>query len=358
MSNPDQPRLYAPARADWLGSPAEEVIRPDLPIVDAHHHLWERPGSNYMVDDFVADATSGHNVVASVYVQCRHRYRDTGPEAFRPVGEVEFVDSVAERSAQSEIGLRGVCASIVGHADLRLGEAVRGVLEAEKLASRRFRGVRQLSAWHTDTTFHQPAVPCPPRLLLDATFQAGFACLEPLGLSFDAFLYFTQMDELTALARRFPGTQIILNHLGTPIGVGCYAERREEVFGLWKAKLKRLATCPNVVVKIGGLGMSIAGFSFEERPSPPPSVDLAGAWRPYVETAIEAFGPTRSMFESNFPPDKGSCSYVTLWNAFKRLSSGLDESDIGALFADTARRVYALDLQRELEPTRARTRSA
>jgi len=339
------PALYSPARSEWLASHSEPILHPEIEIVDAHHHLWERPGSIYLAEDFAADASSGHKVIGSVFVDCRSRYRETGPEALRPLGEVEFADEVAEQSARGELGQTGICAGIVGHADLTLGNAVRPVLEAEIAASQRFRGIRHRNAYHTDPTFHRPAVYCPPGLVLDSQFQEGFACLEGLGLSFDAFLFFTQLEELAQLARQFPKTSIVLNHLGTPLGVGVYRDRRDEVFAAWRNGLMQVAACENVTVKLGGLGMTSAGFDFHERPSPPSSEDLAKTWGPYIETTIEAFGPSRSMFESNFPPDKSSCSYAVLWNAFKRMAQPYSEGEVRQLFSGTASEVYALDLR-------------
>lgn len=176
--------------------------------------------------------------------------------------------------------------------------------------------------------------------MLDPTFRQGFAQLAPLGLSYEAYQFHTQLDELASLAEAFPDTSIILNHVGTPLGVGPFAGRRDDVFSQWKASVIRIARCPNVVVKLGGLGMSICGFGFHERPQPPSSDDLVAAWRPWIETCIELFGPQRSMFESNFPPDRGSCSYGVLWNAFKKIAAGCSAEDKAMLFAGTARRVY------------------
>jgi predicted TIM-barrel fold metal-dependent hydrolase len=248
-------------------------------------------------------------------------------------------------SASGTFGPRRACAGIVGYADLRLGTAVRSVLEAHQAAGGgRFKGIRQQAQWHEGIGGLARMTP-PPGLLLDAAFREGFAELAPLGLRFDAWLYFTQLDELASLAQASPDTTIVLNHLGAPLGIGPYAGRRNEVFDLWSAGMRTLARDANVAVKLGGLGMPIYGFGFETRETPASSTELTEAWRPYVETCIEAFGPARCMFESNFPVDKESCSYRTLWNAFKRIAVAASEAEKDALFQGTARRVY--DLQSE-----------
>jgi predicted TIM-barrel fold metal-dependent hydrolase len=184
----------------------------------------------------------------------------------------------------------------------------------------------------------------PKGLLLDSTFRKGFGCLAPLGLSFDAWLFHPQIGELTDLARAFPDTRIVLDHCGGPVGIGRYANRRDEVFSVWKASIQQIAKCPNVTVKLGGLAMRLLGYDFHERPMPPSSEEAAAAWRPYIETCIEAFGPKRGMFESNFPPDKGQCSYQVIFNAFKRIVAQYSEAEKTALFSNTATIFYNLNI--------------
>jgi predicted TIM-barrel fold metal-dependent hydrolase len=334
---------FLPVREEWLARRTEAIIEPDLPIVDPHHHLWDRPDWRYMFDDLLADLNSGHNIVATVFVQCRAFYRGSGPDEMRPVGETEFVNGAAAMSASGRYGATRICAGIVGHADLRLGARVEPVLQALiRAGGDRFRGIRHITAWDDDAYLLNPAFPAAPGLMGDAIFREGFAQLAPLGLSFDAWLYHPQIGELAALARAFPDTPIVLNHVGGPLGIGGYAGRREEVFGYWRAAVRDLASCPNVVVKLGGLGMRIGGFGFHEPADPPSSEQLAQAWRPYVETCIESFGAGRCMFESNFPVDKGSYSYAVCWNAFKRLASGASAAEKADLFSSTATRVYRL----------------
>ncbi len=336
---------YLPVRDDWLARRTETLLEPALPIVDPHHHLWERPGWRYMLDDLLADTNSGHNIVATVFVQCRSMHRAGGPEEMKPVGETEFVNGVAAMSASGQYGKTKICAGIVGHADLRLGGGVRPVQQAHiRAGGGRFRGIRHITAWDGDKTLMNPAYAPPPGLLADRTFREGFAALAPLNLSFDAWLYHPQIDELTALAQAFPGTRICLNHVGGPLGIGVYAGKRDAVFTAWSNAIRALAQCPNVVVKLGGMAMRINGFDFHEKADPPASEALAAAWKPYVETCIEAFGAARCMFESNFPVDKGSYAYAPFWNACKILARGAGEAEKTDLFSGTAARFYRLEL--------------
>jgi predicted TIM-barrel fold metal-dependent hydrolase len=319
------------------------VLDPARAIIDPHHHLWDRGGQRYLLDDITSDIASGHNVIATVYVEARSMYRARGPEAFRPVGEVEFANGAAAMSASGGYGPAEVCAGIVGHVDLLLGEGARAVLEAEISAGHgRFRGIRHSSAWDADPNVGHMYATRPKGLLLDSSFRKGFACLAPLGLSFDAWLFHPQIDELTDLARAFPDTRMVLDHCGGPAGTGQYTGRRDEIFAVWKASIREIAKCPNVVVKLGGLAMCLLGYDFHQRPMPPSSEQLATAWRPYIETCIEAFGPERAMFESNFPPDKGQCSYQVIFNAFKRIAASFSETEKNALFSETAMSVYRL----------------
>ena len=337
--------LYADPREGWLAQHSEDVIEPTRPIVDPHHHLWDRGGQRYMIEELAADIASGHNIVATIYVDCRSMYRASGPEAFRPVGEVEFANGVAAMSASGGYGPAQINAGIVSHVNLLLGDGAKPVLEAEIAAGNgRFRGIRHSSAWDAEFEVAGMYAKRPKGILLDATFREGFACLAPLNLSFDAWLFHPQISELTDLARAFPDTKIVLDHCGGPIGIGSYAGRREEIFPVWKASIQQVAKCENVVVKLGGLAMCLLGYDFHLRPKPPSSEEAAAAWRPYIETCIEAFGPDRCMFESNFPPDKGQCSYQVIFNAFKRLAAQYSEAEKTALFSKTATDFYKLKL--------------
>jgi len=345
--------------------PREAILEPDLPIIDPHHHLWDRtaqanapdrPSQNpfeavirkaprYLLDELLADLTSGHNLIGTVYMECGSMYRADGPQAFRPVGETEFVNGYAAITASNIYGPVRVNAGIVGHVDLNLGASAREVLQAHIAAGGgRFRGIRHAGAYDPDPAVLGPLAHRPAGLYRANEFREGFAQLAPLGLSFDAWVLEPQLGDVIDLARTFRDTQIVLDHVGTPLGIGGYAGRREERFGVWRDSIRELARSPNVSVKVGGLAMAFAGFpSFLSDP-PASSEQLAAEWKPYVETCIEAFGAGRCMFESNFPVDRGGGAYDVLWNAFKVLAKGYSEADKADLFAGTARRVYRLEI--------------
>jgi len=331
-------------RPDWLAKRREAALEPDLPIVDPHHHLIDRPeNGTYLLRDLLADIDSGHNVVATVYLEWLSMYRADGPVEMRPVGEIEFANGVAAMTASGGYGKPRVCAGIVGHGELTLGAGVKKVLEAMIAAGGgRFRGIRFISASDPDQKQWGATLTRPQGWLRDPKVREGFAQLAPLGLSFDAFMYHPQLADLLDLARAFPATPIVLNHVGGAIGLGRYAGSRDEVFVEWSARIRELAACPNVCVKLGGLGMRMFGFTVHTGELPPSSEELAAAWRPYIETCIAAFGPERAMFESNFPVDKGSCGYAVLWNAFKRITAGSSVAEKAALFAGTATKFYQL----------------
>ncbi len=328
----------------WHDRYTEAAIAPELPIIDAHHHMWDRPPEHYGLPELLEEFAQGHNIRASVFVECTAMFKADGPEALRPAGETEYVNGVAAMSASGVYGESRVCAAIVSYADLRWGEAVRPLLQAHiRAGGGRFRGVRQQAQY--DEVLGSMARRKPPRgLLLDPVFRAGFAELTELDLSFDAYLYFSQLDELQDLAKTFPATRIILNHAGTPLGLGPYAKLRDKVFNIWSEGIKRLAECPNVTLKFGGLGMAVCGFEFHLRDTPPDSTILAQAWKPYFDVCINAFGASRCMFESNFPVDKQSCGYPVLWNAFKKLSAERSREEQTDLFSRTAGRVYRIAL--------------
>jgi L-fuconolactonase len=329
---------------EWLSTFEEPILEPALEIVDPHHHLWDFARHRYLLDEFVADTGSGHRVRETVFVECTAGYRSDGPAALKPVGETEFVNAIATESASGRFGPTRVAAGIVGFADLTLGGAVEEVLAAHVAAGGgRFRGIRHAAAWQDKTPeVHISHTNPPPHLFRDRTFREGFAVLGKLSLTFDAWIYHPQIGEVTELARAFPGQPIVLDHVGGPLGLGWYADKRPEIFAEWREHMRELAAAPNVAVKVGGLGMRINGFAFHKRERPPSSEELAAAWRPYVETCIEAFGASRCMFESNFPVDKISGSYATYWNAFKRLAAGASADEKAALFRETARRFYRL----------------
>jgi len=335
-------------RPDWLDRHCEEIIEPALPIVDPHHHLWDRPDNRYLLDDILSDTNSGHNVIATVFVQCRAFHRAGGEEALRPIGETEFASGVAAMSESGHYGTIRVCEGIVSHADLMLGANVERVLDAHiAAAGGRFRGIRHIVAWVDDANLMNPRYSPPQHQLADETFREGLRQLGRQGLSFDAWLYHPQIDELADAARACPDTNIVLDHVGGPLGAHSFDGKHDEVFPGWADSIKKLAACENVYVKLGGLGMPINGFGHDKMENPPNSEQLAKIWKPYFDTCIDAFGTSRCMFESNFPVDKVSYSYQVYWNACKRYAAGLSETEKTDLFSDTAGRFYKLSNARQ-----------
>jgi predicted TIM-barrel fold metal-dependent hydrolase len=332
--------------AEWLARrPAEPVLNPEQEIVDPHHHLWDRPGDSYLLPGLLQDiAEGGHRVVQTVFIQCRSMYRARGPEALQSVGEVEFVNGIAAMSASGNYGEARACAGIIGFADLMLGTNVTRVLEAlDRAGGGRFKGIRFPVAWHPDPAVRLTAQPVLPGIMRDATMQTGAATLARAGYTLDIWAGHTQLGELYDLAKNVPDLTVIMNHVGGPIGVGPYAGRRAEVLAEWTAAVRRLAALPNVNVKLGGMLQQVNGYALDKLPAPPTSEGVAAIYRPYVMTCIELFGPGRCMFESNFPVDKGSVGYRTLWNAFKRLATDFSAAEKHALFAGTARSIYKLE---------------
>jgi L-fuconolactonase len=328
-------------RAEWLSRTTESALEPELPICDPHHHLWEYPTSRYLRAEFLRDIEAGHRILKTVHVECLQWYRTAGPAELRCVGETEFIDAIGATDERA-CGRPRIAAGIVGFADLTLGAAVLPVLDAHLAASQRVRGIRYSTAWDASQEIRATHTHPPPGLLADPAFRAGFACLARLGLSFDAWLYHTQFAELAQLAEEFPGVSIVLNHMGGPLGIGPYADRRAEVFRDWRQRLAELARCDNIFLKLGGRTMALSGFGWHRRAVPPGSEELAQAMAPYFRACIDLFGPQRCMFESNWPVDQASCSYVVLWNAFKRVTRGYSDGERHALFHDTAVRAYRL----------------
>lgn len=342
----------------------EDVLEPDLAIIDPHHHLWDftpvlprmpqvdhpfsaitRQNPRYLFDELLADCRgAGHNIVGTIFVQCGAFYRAGGPVEMKPVGEVEFVNGVAARSASGLYGDFRACAGIVGQADLTLGAQVGGVLDAEIVAGNgRFRGIRHIGAHDADPEVLGPLAHAPAALYSDAVFRAGFAELGKRGLTFDAWVLEPQIAEVTALARAFPEQPIVLDHVGTPVGLGSYAGKNDARFATWKASINDLASCPNVTVKLGGLAMPFCKLGELGPETRTTSAGLAELFRPYIETCIEAFSPRRSMFESNFPVDRWGADYGTLWNAFKLITHGASTNEKRELFACAAARFYNVE---------------
>lgn len=326
--------------AAWMQRSTEPPLDPGLPIVDAHHHFSPHWGG-YGVEELRADIDGGHRVVATVHIQCANRYRTEGPEALRPVGETAFVVELA-KSAGADAGR--IAAGIVGYADLRLGDAVDAVLAAHVEAGEgRFRGIRNSGSRHA--AFKHGVLPRPPAGLYgDPAFRRGYARLAKYGLSFDAWVYHPQLDEVLDLARAFPHIPMVLDHYGGLLGVGPYADGRERLQREWLPLVKALAACPNITMKLGGMGTATFGPWCSHDEAPPSSQALAALWRPYVLPCLDAFGAERCLFESNFPVDRSNGGYGVLWNAFKRLTADASASERARLFHGTAQRVYRLAL--------------
>jgi predicted TIM-barrel fold metal-dependent hydrolase len=327
----------------WVAKVSEPALEPELPIVDPHHHLWQRAGNDYMFHDLLADTRTGHNIVATVFVDCHSMYRKEGPAEMRCIGETEFANGVAAMSASGLYGDLRACRGIVSHVDLRLGAKAGAVFDAQIAAGNgRFKGIRHQTGWDADPGIRNSRTDPTPELTRDRTWREGFRELARRQLTFDAWLYHPQLLEIAELADAFPDAAIILDHVGGPLGYAGYASRHDEVRGTWKKTMAELARRQNITVKVGGLGMAMGWFDFYQRPSPPGSQELADAFRPWVETCIELFGVNRCMFESNFPVDKITSGYGVLWNAFKRISAKASADEKKALFSGTASRVYKL----------------
>ena len=326
----------------WLELTQEDVLDPDLPICDPHHHLWDKPGDRYMIDEISRDVGSGHNIVQTVFVEVDAMYRSSGPEEMRPIGESEWVRGIG---AQSDSGLYGrtkVATGIVWYDNLNLGARVEPVLEAmESVSSGRFRSVRHTCSWdeYEPLRSHRSGW---PGMMAETKFREGLSKLIDRGHSFAALVYHPQLSELTELVDAFPNGVFVLNHIGRPLGVGPYQGHRDKVFEVWKKDMAKLAERSNVLVKVGGLGNRVSGFGWDTQPEPPNSQELVEKTSPYYLYTIEVFGPERCMFESNFPVDKNSYSYKTIWNSFKRMTQGFSSTEKTWLFHDTAAKAYRL----------------
>ena len=331
---------YLPADRAWLNRTQEAALWPEWTVVDSHHHLWERPGLRYLLPELAQDLAAGHAVSATVHVECAHGHRTTGPAELRPVGETEFVVDLAKQYT----GHTRICAGIVGYCDLRLGDRVDAVLEAHiQAGAGRFRGIRQPAGWDPNDAVSN-SYPNPGRELFnDSNFISGFARLWRHQLTFDAWVYHPQLPDVGNLARKFPDTVIVLDHLGGPLGIGPYLGRHDDVFPWWQRQIAELSRHENIVVKLGGLGMRIGMFKFHQEEEPPPSSKvLAASWAPYLHECISRFSPSRCMFESNAPIDQATCSYGLAWNALKRLAAEYAEGERALLLGGTAERVYRL----------------
>ena len=331
---------------DWLALTQEPTLEPEFPICDPHHHFWDhRPGSvpyqRYLLHELNDDIYSGHNIRSTVFLEARSMYRADGPDELRPVGEVEFVQGLAAASASGVYGPSRAAAAIMGHADLKLGANVAPILDALQAASpNRFRGIRHNVTWNTDPSWDNRET---EGILANSDFISGAKVLSQKGLSLDIMQSFPQMPEIAVFAEAVPDLPIIVNHIGGVSRVGIYAGKDDEIIPVWKVGITALAACPNVTMKLGGMGMPRFGYDWHAREVPIGSEELAETMYPWMEHCIERFGPDRCMFESNFPPDKVGHSYNVLFNAFKRLSKGYLASERADMFHDTAVRAYRVE---------------
>lgn len=330
-------------RENWQAESIEDVVDPGRPIIDAHHHIFDQVKGfpPYSFDAFCAD-TEGHNIIHGVYVECGEHYLTDGEAELAPVGETRWVQGIATH-IETAAGSKPKVSAIVGHGDICLGEQLRPVLEAHQQASPLFRGIRDVAAWEEGEGFHRGASVGHGRMYAEPAFREGLRVLASMGLSYDAYNYHTQLDGLADLAEAVPEATIILNHLGTPLGVGPFAGRREAVFSLWQQGISRLGKYPNVIIKLGGLAMPWTGFGWDSSVTPPSSDDIVAAQGRYYHHAIESFGPDRCMFESNFPVEKLSVSYRVLWNGFKKMAARYSEVEKHAMFYGTAARIYRIE---------------
>ena len=328
---------------DWLESVTEEILEPDRPIIDPHHHLWRARGAgDYLLPELWRDTGSGHNIRQTVFIECHAEYRDHGPSHLRPVGETEFVAAIAAASRQDDS--QATITGIVAHADLRLPLAqLDAVLDAHEVASEGlFRGIRHAGACEDNPEFLLIKPRQPKGLYQDPDFRRGLAHLGKRGLSYDTWHYHHQNRDFLELARAVPETTMVLDHFGTPLGVGPYAGRRQEIFSQWREDIAEIARCPNVYAKLGGLAMPDNGFGWNLRVTPPGSDEFVSAQQDYYHHTLDCFGADRCMFESNFPVDKWSLSYHVVWNGFKKLAANYSEDEKSRLFYHTAAEVYRL----------------
>jgi len=331
-----------PDNQTWLDQVDEAVVDPERPIVDPHHHFWHnRRVGEYLLKDLRLDTDSGHRIEKTVFLECGAEYRSSGAKHLAVVGESEFVAGIAAESRESS---GAEVAAIVGSCDLRATAVLDEVLAAHQEASRGlFRGIRHSGARDDNKGVLMIPGQAPEGLYSDDSFRSGVKRLGEQGFSYDTWHYHHQNADFYTLACAVPDTVMVLDHFGTPLGVGPYAEQRESIFKQWKIDVARIAECPNVHAKLGGLAMPDNGFGWHLADRPPTSDEFIELQHPYYQHMIDCFGPERCMFESNFPVDRFSVSYKVLWNAFKKMTAGYSEDEKHALFYGTAVRVYRLD---------------
>lgn len=323
---------------------AQGAVEPDLPVIDSHHHLWIKPDQRYLMEDYEADvAGCGHNIVASIFAECNAEYRRSGPREMQPVGEAEFVRVEADKSAAGRMAGKRLCAAFIGAADLSIGAAADAVLQAlDEASAGRFRGIRCAVYWDPDLSLNLGLRPYAAKgMLLDKTFREGFRKLAERGLVYDAWQYEPQLPELCDLADAFPGTTIVVNHCGGPVGVNAYAT--PDRFDRWRRAIGQVALRPNTRMKLSGLAAKRIGLGLDKRTTRATAAELAAAWKPYVEACIEAFGAERCIWGSNYPVEASLCDYGTLIDAYKLAAAACSDSEKRAIFAGNAAQTYRLN---------------
>jgi L-fuconolactonase len=338
---------HLPVRQEWLNQLIEDPILPNIPIIDPHHHLWDVGFGRYYIEELLEDInSSGHNIVSTVYIMSSSNtkiYSKDGLEEFKPLTEIEFATSEGKRADLIPNNKVKVNASIVGSVDLTYGNKLQPVLEkAVNISEGRLKGIRMLLASHTDPRISSGAVKSDLGLMLHPNFIDGAKCVQDANLSLDFWIYHTQLNEMEKIARALPDLTIILNHIGGPIHIGEYEGKQAATHREWRSAMMRLSRIPNINVKLGGLGMAVNGAKFHNSKFPPNSVQLSDVWKPWIYETIDMFGFDRCMFESNFPVDKGSCSYGALWNAFKILAKDMSDDEINKLFSKNAAKIYKI----------------
>jgi len=338
---------HLPVRQEWLNQHIEDPILPNIPIIDPHHHLWDVGFGRYYIEELLEDInSSGHNIVSTVYIMSSSNtkiYSKDGLEEFKPLNEIEFATSEGKRADLIPNNKVKVNASIVGSVDLTYGNKLQPVLEkAVNISEGRLKGIRMLLASHTDPRISSGAVKSDLGLMLHPNFIDGAKCIQNANLSLDFWIYHTQLNEMEKIARSLPDLTIILNHIGGPIHLGEYEGKQAATHREWRSAMMRLSRIPNINVKLGGLGMAVNGAKFHNNKFPPNSVQLSDVWKPWIYETIDMFGFDRCMFESNFPVDKGSCSYGALWNAFKILAKDMSDDEINKLFSKNAAKIYKI----------------
>lgn len=334
---------------NWIDGIKEEIIDPDMEIIDPHHHLWHGPENppgvkesyRYLLEDLWRDTSSGHNIKKTVFIDCGQEYYSEGPEQFKPVGETEFVVEIAKKARLNPD--KAQIAGIIGHANMMLGSKVKEVLEMHKEKGEGlFRGIRHAGGWDKDDRVRNAHSHPTPHIYLEDNFQQGLQELSSLGMVFDTWHYHNQIKDLTQLANNLPDLIIIHDHFGGPLGIGPYEGQREMIYTQWKEDIYELSQCKNVYAKLGGLAMPVNGWDWHKRDLPATSDEIIEEQERYYLYTLECFGPERSMFESNFPVDKQSVAYHVIWNAYKKMTGDLSATDKRKLFYETANKVYNL----------------